>query len=116
MDISRNNFIYVLFLQLEYKSRLHDSNNNNNKQTNNKQKQKKESYIIKKYQPQPKQVDQQDHLTQRLIDWFSLHARIQTHKRFKRTLLIRTKHNMRIFGVISFFKLQNNTQTVKNAV
>ena len=49
MDISRNNFIYVLFLQLEYKSRLHDSNNNNNKQTNNKQKQKKESYIIKKY-------------------------------------------------------------------
>ena len=48
MDISRNNFIYVLFLQLEYKSLLNGSKNNN-KQTNNKQKQKKESYIIKKY-------------------------------------------------------------------
>ena len=28
--------------------------------------------------------------------------KIQTHKRFKRTLFIRTKHSMRIFGVIPF--------------
>ena len=34
---------------------------------------------------------------------------IQTHKRFKITLFIRTKHNMRIFWVIPFIKLQNNT-------
>ena len=37
--------------------------------------------------------------------------RIQTHKRLKRTLFIRTKHNMQILGVIPFFKLQNNTYT-----
>ena len=30
-----------------------------------------------------------------------------THKRFKITLFIRTKHNMRIFEVIPFIKLQN---------
>ena len=30
---------------------------------------------------------------------------IQTHKLFKRTLFIRTKHNMRIFVVIPFIKL-----------
>ena len=35
--------------------------------------------------------------------------KIQIHKRFKRTLFIRTKHNMRIFGVIPFIKLQNDT-------
>ena len=34
---------------------------------------------------------------------------IQTHKRFKRTLFIRTKHNMQIFRVIPFIKLQNDT-------
>ena len=34
---------------------------------------------------------------------------IQTHKRFKRTLLIRTKHNMRIFGVTPFFRIQDNS-------
>ena len=27
---------------------------------------------------------------------------------FKRTLFIRTKHNMRIFGLISLIKLQND--------
>ena len=30
-------------------------------------------------------------------------------KRFKRTLFIRTKHNIRIFGVIPFIKLQNDS-------
>ena len=34
---------------------------------------------------------------------------IQTHKRFKIRLFIRTKHNMRIFGTIPFIKLQNDT-------
>ena len=34
---------------------------------------------------------------------------IQTHKRSKRTLFIRTKYNMRICGVIPFFRLQNKT-------
>ena len=33
----------------------------------------------------------------------------QSHKMFQRTLFIRTKHNMRIFSVISFIKLQNDT-------
>ena len=33
---------------------------------------------------------------------------IQTHRRFKRTLFIRTKHTMRIFGVILFIKLEND--------
>ena len=37
------------------------------------------------------------------------HNRIQIHKRFKRTVLIRTRQNQQIFGVIAFFKLQNNT-------
>ena len=37
--------------------------------------------------------------------------KIQTHKRLKRTLFIRTKHNMRMFGVIPFIKLQNDTST-----
>ena len=32
-----------------------------------------------------------------------------TNKRFKRTLVIRTKHNMRIFEVSPFIKLQNDT-------
>ena len=32
-----------------------------------------------------------------------------TNKRFKRTLFIRTKHNMRIFEVSPFIKLQNDT-------
>ena len=35
---------------------------------------------------------------------------IQTHKRFKITLFIRTKHNMRIFGIILFIKLQNDAE------
>ena len=35
--------------------------------------------------------------------------KIQTHKRFKRTLFIRTKHNMQIFWVIPFIKRQNDT-------
>ena len=39
--------------------------------------------------------------------WWCL--KIQTHKMFKRTLFIRTKHNIRIFGVIPFIKLQNDT-------
>ena len=34
---------------------------------------------------------------------------MQTHKRYKTTLFIRTKHNKRIFGVILFMKLQNDT-------
>ena len=34
--------------------------------------------------------------------------KIQTHKRFKRTFFIRTKHNMRIFGVIPFIKFQTH--------
>ena len=33
----------------------------------------------------------------------------QTYKRFKRTIFIRTKHNMQIFGVIPFNKQQNDT-------
>ena len=35
--------------------------------------------------------------------------KIQTHTSLKRTLFIRTTHNMRIFGVIPFVKLQNDT-------
>ena len=35
---------------------------------------------------------------------------IQTHKKFKRTLFIRTKtRNLQIFGLIPFVKLQNET-------
>ena len=37
---------------------------------------------------------------------------IQTHERFKSTLFIRTKHSMRIFGLIPFTKLQNDTETI----
>ena len=33
--------------------------------------------------------------------------RIQTHKRLKRTLFIRTKYNRQNFGVIPFFMLKN---------
>ena len=41
---------------------------------------------------------------------FSYHAdQIQTHKRFKRMLVIRTKHNLQISRVIPFIKLENNT-------
>ena len=32
-----------------------------------------------------------------------------THKKFERTLFIRTKHTMRIFGIIPFIKLRNDT-------
>ena len=35
--------------------------------------------------------------------------KIQTQKRLKRTLFIRTKHNMQIFGVIPFIVLQNDS-------
>ena len=40
----------------------------------------------------------------------------KTHKRFKGTLFISTRNNVRIFGVIPFIKLQNdiNSETVKN--
>ena len=34
---------------------------------------------------------------------------IQTHKRFKRTLFVRTEHNVRMFGVTPFIKLPNDT-------
>ena len=34
---------------------------------------------------------------------------IQTHTRFRIMLFIRTKHNMRVFGVMPFIKLQNDT-------
>ena len=34
---------------------------------------------------------------------------IQAQMGFKRTLFIRTKHNLYIFGVIPFIKLQNHT-------
>ena len=47
----------------------------------------------------------------------------ETHKRFKRTVFIRPKHNMRILGVILFILLQNDTlptdkrwKTMKNAM
>ena len=36
-------------------------------------------------------------------------CRIQTHKRFKITLFMWTKHYLRISEVIPFMKLQNNT-------
>ena len=36
-------------------------------------------------------------------------VKIQIRKHLKRTLFSRTKHDMRIFEVIPFFKLQNNT-------
>ena len=40
----------------------------------------------------------------------NLHAwKIQTQKRLKRMLFIRTKHNMQILGVIPFSMLQNHT-------
>ena len=32
-------------------------------------------------------------------------GKMQTHERLKRTLFVRTKHNMRIFGVIPFMKI-----------
>ena len=35
--------------------------------------------------------------------------KIQRHKRLKRTLFIRTRHSLPIFGVVPFIKLQNNT-------
>ena len=35
--------------------------------------------------------------------------RIKMHKRLKRTLFIRIKHNVLIFRVIPFIKLQNNS-------
>ena len=39
---------------------------------------------------------------------------IQTHKSLKERYLSGQKHNIQIFGVISFVKLQNDTQiTVK---
>ena len=34
---------------------------------------------------------------------------VRTHKRLKRTLFVRTKHNMRILGLIPCIKLQNGT-------
>ena len=37
--------------------------------------------------------------------------KIQTHKRFKRTVFIRTRQNQQIFGVIPFVKLQKDTWT-----
>ena len=33
----------------------------------------------------------------------------QNHKRFKRTLFIEAKHNLKLFGVTPFVRLQNNT-------
>ena len=36
-------------------------------------------------------------------------SKLQTHKRFKRTLFIRTEHSLQIFRVIPFIKLQNDT-------
>ena len=36
-------------------------------------------------------------------------SKIQTHERFTITLFIRTNHNMRIFTIIPFIKLQNDT-------
>ena len=41
----------------------------------------------------------------------TVHLLDQTHKTFKGTLFIRTKHNMQILGVIPCIKLQNETQT-----
>ena len=38
-----------------------------------------------------------------------LSNQIQTLKRFKTTIFIRTKYNMQILGVIPFIKLQNDT-------
>ena len=34
---------------------------------------------------------------------------IETHRWFKRTLFIQTKHNMQILGVIPIIKLQNDS-------
>ena len=36
-------------------------------------------------------------------------SKAQTHKRFKRALFIRKKHNVQIFGAVPFTKLQNTT-------
>jgi len=47
-------------------------------------------------------------------------CQIQTHKRLKGTLFIKTNDNMQILRVIPFIKLQNdtfsNSQTVKNEI
>ena len=37
--------------------------------------------------------------------------KIQTQKRFKRTLFIRTEHNLQTFGIIPLIKLHNDTET-----
>ena len=50
-----------------------------------------------------------EHLTDYHAHLKNKEYKIQTHKRFKRMLFIRTKHNLQIFGVIHFIKLQNNT-------
>ena len=41
---------------------------------------------------------------------------IQTRKRLKRMLFISPKHNMQIFGIITFVKLQNHTLNNSSAV
>ena len=38
-----------------------------------------------------------------------MESEIQTLKRLKRTLFIRTKYDMQILGIIPYIKLQNDT-------
>ena len=52
---------------------------------------------------EPKQQKSETRMTASVLN------KIQTHKRFRRTLFVRTKHNMPIFRVIPFIKPQNNT-------
>ena len=40
---------------------------------------------------------------------------VQTHRRFRITLFIRTKNNMRIFGVMPFIELQTTLKQQLNS-
>ena len=54
------------------------------------------------------------HITFEALYKINYYRPIQTHRRFKRMLFIRTKHNMQIFSIIPFIKPQNDISTNMN--
>ena len=51
-----------------------------------------------------------------LLAWEMFLKKDPNKQKLKRMLFSMTKHNRRILGMTPFFKLQNNTWTVKNVM
>ena len=83
----------------------------NTKETITKQTNKQKVYERKKDKMNERSREKKERQSFFVFCFFKKRKEIKTHKRFKITLFIRTKRNMRVFGVIS--PLSSHKMTLK---